>query len=113
MAMSLLLGPTQLPHRWTRLRLKRLPRARTENNQQQRKANMSPIPLISHHLFVAAVKEKGCASRTPARNELAPVVQAREIAFELVVFVIQLRLQAVSPFNAFPLTGSASEWNLD
>jgi hypothetical protein len=70
---------------------------------------MSPIPLISHHLFVAAVKEKGCVSRPPARNDglqLAPGVQVREIAFELVDFGRPLPLDAVWPVNAFPSPGS-------
>jgi hypothetical protein len=50
---------------------------------------MSSFPLISHHLFVAAVKEKNWGSRGPERTEMfspAPDIRVREIPVELIDF---------------------------
>jgi len=50
---------------------------------------MSSFPLISHHLFVAAVKEKNRGSRGPRRTEVfspAPEIRVREIPVELIDF---------------------------
>lgn len=71
---------------------------------------MSSIPLISHHLFVAAVKEKSCASPAPGQTEvLAPThaVQVREVPLELVDFGRPLATEVVASFEAYPLPGSS------
>jgi hypothetical protein len=47
---------------------------------------MSSFPLISHHLFVAAVKEKNCDSQMSGRlgqEPASPEIQIKEVPVEL------------------------------
>ena len=70
---------------------------------------MSSFPLISHHLFVAAVTPKGRASRAPGRNKApAPTskVQVRELSLELVDFGRPLPAEPTSPFEGVRWFGS-------
>ena len=47
---------------------------------------MNSIPMISHHLFVAAVKQEGRAQERPRRRVLAPeelpVGTSRDISYD-------------------------------
>ena len=50
---------------------------------------MSPNPLISHHLFVAAVQDTNRAAQEPEpapRTREARATQVREVSIELVDF---------------------------
>jgi hypothetical protein len=70
---------------------------------------MSSFPLISHRLFVAATKDKGCPSPAAAETEVvssAPDDRVREIPIELVDFGRPMPVEAVSPFGALPLRES-------
>lgn len=70
---------------------------------------MSSCPLISHHLFVAAAKEKNCVAPDSDRTEGPPSVseiRVREIRFELVDFGRPLPAEAVAPLGALPRRGS-------
>ena len=71
---------------------------------------MSSIPLISHHLFVAAVNEKCCAARLPVRLEPHAAKEAatsREIPFELLEFGRPSPLDTNFPLKALPRPGSS------
>ena len=63
---------------------------------------MSSGPLISHHLFVAAVKHKRSAARLHRRPD-APAAspQCREIPVELVEFGRPMPLEPASRINLF------------
>jgi hypothetical protein len=71
---------------------------------------MSSSPLISHHLFVAAVKENSCVSRGPSQTEglsPRPEVVVRDIPVELVDFGRPLPIEAAASFDGLPLPGSS------
>jgi hypothetical protein len=69
---------------------------------------MSSIPLISHHLFMAAVAEQSGVSRAArraARSLPARDVRVKEISVELIELVRPLP-QTGSAFAALPWIGS-------
>jgi hypothetical protein len=64
---------------------------------------MSSFPLISHHLFVAAVNERSRSSRVPRRVDSVPAaaeIQMREVPVELIDFGRPLPNEACFPFGA-------------
>ena len=64
---------------------------------------MSSIPLISHHLFVAAVKEKGGAARVcQGVQAVAPAVgvRVRVLPFELIDFGRPLSAESSLAYDA-------------
>jgi hypothetical protein len=70
---------------------------------------MSSALLISHHLFVAAAKEKGCFSPESPHQETvrcADETPVHEIPFELVEFGRPLPFETVSSKDALSLRGS-------
>lgn len=63
---------------------------------------MSSGPLISHHLFVAAVKHKRSAARLRGRPDAPPASpECREIPVELVELGRPMPLKQASRFNLF------------
>jgi hypothetical protein len=70
---------------------------------------MSSLPLISHHLFVAAVNEKSWASGIQGRPEVlvpAPEVRLRELPIEWIEFGRPLPLETSVPFDVPHRIGS-------
>lgn len=70
---------------------------------------MSSLPLISHHLFVAAVKSKARARR-PARAErhlVAAKVPVFDFPLELIDFGRPAPLETAWPFGAVSRSGSS------
>jgi hypothetical protein len=70
---------------------------------------MSSVPLISHHLFVAAVNEKSWVSsvrRSPKPMSPAGQLQVRELPLELVEFGRPLSPESAVPFNVYHRIGS-------
>jgi hypothetical protein len=70
---------------------------------------MSSFPLISHHLFVAAVNDKNCdrqMSGQIGQAHVPPEVLVKEIPMELVDFGNPRPVEAACPSHALPLTGS-------
>ena len=66
---------------------------------------MSSLPLISHHLFVAAVKENGCDSQTTEGVVPAPPdIQIKEVTLELLGLVEPLKVSG--PPDDLSWTGS-------
>jgi hypothetical protein len=66
---------------------------------------MSCIPLISHHLFVAALSEKNSLRNVPAlfaQPFPSPEIAAREFRVELIHFGRPLPLEAAGPTRAWP-----------
>lgn len=64
---------------------------------------MSSFPLISHHLFVAAVNEKTGVTPAPGRDHASvpgPDIRVREIPLELLDFGRPLPSEACFPFGA-------------
>ena len=67
---------------------------------------MSFPRLISHHLFVAAVKEKTCVPQDHGRPESSfpPAdIQVREVPVELIEFGRPLPIDGCFPFGAVRL----------
>jgi hypothetical protein len=70
---------------------------------------MSSIPLISHHLFVAAVKEKACDPQMSGQSGQAPVpaeIRVEEPQIELLEDIRSAAVQAACPVDALSWTGS-------
>lgn len=70
---------------------------------------MSSLPLISHHLFVAAVNEKSWVPTIRRRRKAmaqALEVQIREVPIELVEFGRPLPPESAVPFNVYHRIGS-------
>ena len=68
---------------------------------------MSSLPLISHHLFVAAVKENDCDSQTSERVVPVPAppeIQIKEVTLELLGLVEPLKVSG--PPGDLSWTGS-------
>jgi hypothetical protein len=69
---------------------------------------MSSFPLISHHLFVAAVKEKCCDQQVSGHIGQAPApaeIRVEETQRELVEDIRSAAVQAACSVNALSWTG--------
>jgi hypothetical protein len=70
---------------------------------------MSSLPLLSHHLFVAAVNDRNDAARAAAEPE-APACEAdrpvKQVSIEFVDPGVVLPLQVIATTDAFGCAGS-------
>jgi hypothetical protein len=70
---------------------------------------MSSFPLISHHLFVAAVNDKNCERQMSEQIGLAlapPEILVKEIPMELIDFSNSRPIEPVCPSKPLPFAGS-------
>ena len=70
---------------------------------------MSSLPLLSHHLFVAAVNDRNCAARAAGEPEPhRPEAEggAKEISIEFAEPGVVLPLQIIASTDAFGCAGS-------
>lgn len=70
---------------------------------------MSSIPLISHHLFVAAVRDRSRARRLSGARKSAPpaaALRVRDIPIELVDFGRPLPVESAWPAETLDWRGS-------
>ena len=71
---------------------------------------MNSLPFISHKLFVAAVKQDGCARRKPSQEKMLTREgqdQATDAQLELLTGAPAAPARAMRRLEAAPLLGSA------